>query len=70
MRKNTSSDERMRNQCADIFLGSPQVRVLSPRPEEHPLRVFFFIFLKKIIVRTFTHSLCYNEITEENLYFN
>ena len=32
MRKNTSSDERMRNQCADIFSGSPQVRVLSPRP--------------------------------------
>ena len=49
MRKNTSSDEKMRNQCADIFSGSPQVRVLSPRPEEHPFRVFFFIFLKKLL---------------------
>ena len=34
MRKNTSSDEKMRNQCADIFSGSPQVRVLSPRPND------------------------------------
>jgi hypothetical protein len=38
--------------------------------EEHPFRVFFFIFHQKFIVRTFTHSLCYNEITEENPYFN